>query len=222
MKRALAVLVLGANAACSPVEPLGELRPLPPSPFAPPFRAEIERVWQLPEVTVVGRPPKPHSRPLRNPRVFNPLPGGVLGGWFGDTGLDISASFRPVYAIAAGTLDYSENGHTRWTRGKDTPGSIRLALDEPIPFKGRRVTHVYYTHLSAMEYAQPEGAKVREHVEAGEPIGVTGIGNGVPHLHIGLLLDDQVEQDTWDSLLVEGDIRAVFGGYRNGEVLPRL
>lgn len=202
---------------CSPIRPLSELRPIPP--LSPPFRAEVERVWQIPEVTVVGHAPRPRSRALRNAKLFNPLPGGFIGGWHGDTGLDISASFRPVYALASGTLEYSERGHTLWTRGKDTPHSIRIRLDEPISYKGRFVTHVYYTHLSALEYAQPEHASFHEHVEGGEQIGTTGIGNGVPHLHLGLLLDDHVDQDAWDTLLVEGDIRAVLGGYRNGEAL---
>jgi hypothetical protein len=44
----------------------------------------------------------------------------------------------------------------------------------------------------------------------------------VPHLHLGLLLDGMVEQDSWDGILVEGDIRKLFGGYKNGELLPKL
>ncbi len=145
------------------------------------------------------------------------MPGGVLGGWNGDTGLDVSADHRPVHALAAGTLDYSERGHTPWTRGKDTPNSVRLKLDAPLAWNGRRVTHVYYTHLSSLATVQHEGDAERKHVEAGELLGVSGIGNGVPHLHIGLLLDDDVEQDSWSTILVEGDIRKVFGGYKNGE-----
>jgi murein DD-endopeptidase MepM/ murein hydrolase activator NlpD len=149
------------------------------------------------------------------------MPGGYLGGWNGDTGLDIAGNRLDVFAIAAGTLDYSEWGHTLWTRGRDTPYSVRLALDEPIAWGERRITHVYYTHLSTVETQQAEGAATRKHVEAGERIGVSGIGNGVPHLHLGLLLDDQVEQDSWTFILREGDIRKVMGGYRNGELLPR-
>lgn len=164
-------------------------------------------------------PPAPPSLSptLKNAALHSPVPGGILGGWAGDTGLDVSASFRPVHAIAAGTLDYSEPGHTLWTRGKDTPNSVRIKLDSPIAWKDHRITHVYYTHLSRLETLQREGDEAKKHVEAGEKIGTSGIGNGVPHLHIGLLLDDRVLQDTWDSLLVEGDVRKVFGGYRNGE-----
>jgi len=149
------------------------------------------------------------------------MPGGFLGGWQGDTGLDIAGDHLPVYALAAGTLDYSERGHTLWTRGRDTPFSVRIKLDEPIAWGSQKVTHLYYTHLSKLTSEQAEGATERKHVEAGEQIGVSGIGNGVPHLHLGLLLDDQVEQDSWTYILREEAIRKVMGGYKNGELLPR-
>jgi murein DD-endopeptidase MepM/ murein hydrolase activator NlpD len=79
---------------------------------------------------------------------------------------------------------------------------------------------VYYTHLSAVVTDQPESSVVKKHVAAGERIGTSGIGNGVPHLHLGLLLDGQVEQDRWDFILREDVVRKVMGGYRNGELLP--
>lgn len=168
-------------------------------------------------------PSPPRTAPeLRNPRLRSPMPGGFLGGWQGDTGLDIAGDHLPVYAVAAGTLDYSERGHTLWTRGRDTPFSVRITLDEPIPWGGRKITHVYYTHLSKLATEQPEGAATKKHVEAGEPLGVSGIGNGVPHLHLGFLLDGQVEQDSWTYILREDAIRKVMGGYKNGELLlPR-
>jgi murein DD-endopeptidase MepM/ murein hydrolase activator NlpD len=164
----------------------------------------------------------PRSPPLRDAHLRSPMPGGYLGGWYGDTGIDIAGNRLDVFAIAAGTLDYSEWGHTLWTRGRDTPFSVRLALDEPIAWGAHRITHVYYTHLSKVETEQAEGATRRKHVEAGERIGVSGIGNGVPHLHLGLLLDDQVEQDSWTFILREGEIRKVMGNYKNGELLPLL
>jgi len=168
-------------------------------------------------------PPGPRSPSLRDGRFHDPMPGGYIGGWYGDTGLDIAGNHLPVYAVAAGILDYSERGHTLWMTAPDTPFSVRIALDEPVAWKGEhRVTHVYYTHMSKLLVDQPEGAPVRRHVEAGELIGVSGIGNHVPHLHLGLLLDGLVEQDSWDGILREGDIRKLFGGYKNGELLPSL
>lgn len=190
-------------AASPPPEPAASVRAAPEPPAEPP-------------------PPPyqgPHSAPLRNAALRSPMPGGFVGGWYGDTGLDIAGNHLDVFAIAAGTLDYSERGHTHWTRGKDTPYSVRIALDEPIAWGNRRITHVFYTHLSKLETEQSEGAKTRKHVEAGERIGVSGIGNGVPHLHLGLLLDGQVEQDSWEFILREGDVRKVFG-VANGTKLP--
>ncbi len=162
------------------------------------------------------------SGALRNGDLRSPMPGGFVGGWSGDTGLDIMGSPRPVFALAAGTLDYSEQGHTRWVRGRDTPNSVRFALDTPIAFQKHTITHVYYTHLSKLASVQHEGDSPRKHVEAGELLGMSGVGNGVMHLHVGLLLDGNVAQDSWETLLVEGDIRKVMGGYKNGESLPTM
>ena len=162
----------------------------------------------------------PRSGPIRN-GFFNPIPGATFAGYVGDTGLDLASPPRAVYAIAAGTLDYAEEGHTRWRGPKDTPFSVRLTLDAPIAWKSRHITHVYYTHLSAVAVEQPEGALPRHHVEGGERLGTSGVANGLPHLHLGLLLDGNVEQDSWDGLLVESDVRAALGGYKNGDVLPK-
>ncbi len=160
------------------------------------------------------------SPALRNAGLRSPMPGGSIGGWFGDTGVDISGRYLPVHALGDGTLDYSEWGHTRWTGKGDTAYSIRLELQPPIPWKGRKITHVYYTHLSAVVTNQAEGSAQRKRVVAGERIATSGIGNGVPHLHLGLLLDGQVEQDSWEFILREDAVREVMGGYRNGETLP--
>jgi len=156
---------------------------------------------------------------LHNPALVDPMPGGVLGGYAGDTGLDIGGAHLPVYALAAGTLDYAEWGHTRWVGPRDTAYCARLALDAPIPYRGHLVTHVYYAHLSALDVAQAEGATPRRHVAAGERLGTSGVANGSWHLHLGLLLDGHVDQDDWAYILREDEVRAVLGGYKNGERL---
>ena len=162
------------------------------------------------------------SAPLRNAKLRSPLPGGVLSGYAGDTGLDIGGSSLSVHALGAGTLDYSERGHTRWTGPRDTAWSVRLALDEPIPFGTRRVTHVYCTHMAKVRFQKAEGALGVVRVTAGELLGVSGVANGVPHLHLGLLCDGRVEQDSWEFILRENEVRKVLGGYANGERLPAL
>jgi hypothetical protein len=191
--RALVVTLLLPMAPASP--PTSS--PAPASPQAPPLAAR-----------------------LKNASLASPMPRGNLGGWPGDTGLDIAGDHLEVFALASGTLDYSEWGHTRWTTGKDTAYSVRLALDEPIAWGEHRITHVYYTHLSKVDTAQREGSETRKHVVTGERIGVSGIGNGTPHLHLGLLLDNQVEQDSWTYILREHEVRKVLGNYKNGARLP--
>lgn len=158
---------------------------------------------------------------LRDARFRDPMPGGVLGGYSGDTGLDIGGSRLPVYAIAAGTLDYAEWGHTRWVGPRDTAYCARITLDAPIAWHGHQITHVYYAHMSGLELTQPEStpAPARHHVAAGERLGTSGIANGSWHLHLGLLLDGRVEQDDWDYILGEDEVRAVLGGYKNGQRL---
>lgn len=160
------------------------------------------------------------SPPLRNPALRSPMPRGTFAGYAGDTGLDISGHQLPVHAIADGVLEYSEWGHTRWRGPNDTAYSVRLRLDKPIELGTHRVTHVYYTHLSAVITEQSESSATKKHVVAGERIATSGVANGSPHLHLGLLLDDQVEQDDWQYILREDAVRRVLGGYRNGDTLP--
>jgi murein DD-endopeptidase MepM/ murein hydrolase activator NlpD len=142
--------------------------------------------------------------------LWNPMPGGHLAGYAIDTGLDIGGFKMPVYAIAPGIIEYAETGHTRWTGKGDSPWAVRLALDTPIPWKKRHITHVWYAHLTSVEFAQPEEARERSHVEGGQRLGVSGFANGAPHLHLGMLLDGDVSQD-WGSYLLEDEIRAVLG-----------
>jgi murein DD-endopeptidase MepM/ murein hydrolase activator NlpD len=154
---------------------------------------------------------------LRDARLTSPMPGGILAGYAGDTGLDIAGTRLAVRALAAGTVEYAEWGHTRWRGPKDTAYCVRIALDTPIAFKGHTITHVYYAHMSALAFEQKEGATERRHVAAGESLGTSGVANGSWHLHLGLLLDGHVEQDDWTYILREDDVRAALGGYKPGE-----
>lgn len=157
---------------------------------------------------------------LLNKQLHSPMPGGQMAGYYGDTGLDIAGRYQPVYAIAAGTLDYAERGHTVWRGPRDTDYCVRIELDQPIEYRGKRITHLYYAHLSAVAIPQAEGALPRRHVEAGERLGVSGIANGVPHLHLGLILDGRVDQEYYADVLREWEVRAVLGGYRKDARLP--
>ena len=159
--------------------------------------------------------------PLLRSGLSSPLPGGFVKGYLADTGLDIAGFHLPVFAIAAGTVEYAEPGHTLWTDRGDDPNCVRVRLDAPITWQSRRITHVWYAHMKSLAFVQPEGARARRHVEAGELLGVSGIANRAPHLHLGLLLDGDVSQ-RWGSFLDADQIRALLGDYRNGEHLPGL
>jgi hypothetical protein len=166
--------------------------------------------------------PAPRRSPKLKGGLRSPFPGGRLAGYHGDTGLDIAGRFLPVYALAAGTLDYSERGHTLWRDRRDTDYCVRLQLDQPISYKGHKVTHLYYAHLSAVASVQRKGAPVRRRVAAGERLGTSGLANGTPHLHLGLILDGRVGQHYYADVLREWEVREVLGGYRNGALLPPL
>jgi hypothetical protein len=132
----------------------------------------------------------------------------------------ICASYVPVYAVAPGTLDYSTRGHTSWNGPRDTNWSVRIKLDQPFVVKGRRITHVYYTHLKSVAIHVPDGATHHPHVDAGQLLGVSGIANDVPHLHLGLIVDGRVGQRSDSDILKEWDVRLALGEYAAGERLP--
>jgi len=159
----------------------------------------------------------PSAPKMRDARFSNPMPGGSMAGYFGDTGLDIAGVKLPVYAVGAGTIEYAEWGHTRWRGPHDTAYCVRLKLDAPIAYGDHKITHVYYAHMSEVAFNQAENASEKRHVGAGDSLGTSGIANGSWHLHLGFLLDGQVEQDDWTYILREDAIRQVLGGYKNGE-----
>ena len=149
----------------------------------------------------------------------SPMPGAFVAGYPVDTGLDLAGMKLPVHAIAAGTVDYAERGHSAWTSPRDSPFAVRIELDRPIPHRGRLVTHVWYAHLAELAFEQREGQSPRRRVEAGERLGTSGVANGSWHLHLGLLLDGDVSQ-AWGTFLPEGEVREVLGAPPDGGGSP--
>ena len=160
----------------------------------------------------------PHSEPLAC-GISNPMPGGVTAGYAADTGLDLAGSARDVFAIASGTLDYAEAGHTAWHGRHDSPFAARLALDVPIRIGDRAVTHVWYAHLSEVALEVREGSGEIVHVKAGARLGRSGSANGSPHLHLGMLLDGDVDQ-AWGTFLLEDQVREILCRWGKGKSLP--
>lgn len=142
--------------------------------------------------------------------LVSPMPGAFVAGYPADTGLDLAGIRLPVYAIASGTVDYAERGHSAWSSPRDSPFAVRIELDDPIPHRGRLVTHVWYAHLEDVAFEQAEGASPRRRVEAGERLGTSGVARGAWHLHLGLLLDGDVSQ-AWGTFLPEDAVREVLG-----------
>lgn len=155
--------------------------------------------------------PAPSSVPLLPSGLASPMPGGYLAGYPIDTGLDLAGIKKPVFAIASGSVDYAEDGHTAWNAPRDSKYAVRIRLDEPIPWRDRLITHVWYAHLHSLAFEQAEGERPRRRVEKGELLGISGVANGSWHLHLGMLLGGDVSQ-RWGSYLVEDEIRAVLAG----------
>jgi hypothetical protein len=132
--------------------------------------------------------------------VVNPIPSQNIatnkGGYPADTGLDILTPIgSKVVSPVSGTLEYAEKGHVR-QMGQDAnpnmPGqqdqhSVRIKLDNPFTFAGKQVNYFYATHLYKLNssIANKSGIKVN----AGDFLGLSGVANNVPHVHVGFVKD---------------------------------
>jgi len=175
---------------------------------------------QTDEPSVLVRPPREARSQTLPSGWFNPMPGGYVGGYAADTGLDIAGFRLEVFAVAAGTVVYAEPGHTGWQGPGNTNLSVLIELDEPVAWRGRMITHAWYAHLSELAFEQPEHGPRQRHVVGGTKLGTSGFGNGSPHLHLGLLLDDGVEQK-WGDYLPFDQVAELLGPYRLRDRLPR-
>ncbi|HYE80375.1 MAG TPA: M23 family metallopeptidase [bacterium] len=115
------------------------------------------------------------------------------GAYGTDSGLDILCDVgTPVVAAAAGTIIYSEYGHTPWgttyNKGIDTPYSVLVELDRPLEDRGRKYYYHWYTHLKTLAFDIPDGGEGKR-IKEGTVLGTVGLGNQVPHLHFGILRD---------------------------------
>lgn len=132
--------------------------------------------------------------------VVNPVPSQNIaankGGYAADTGLDILTPIgSKVVSSVSGILEYAEKGHVA-QMGQDAnpnmPGmqdqhSVRIALDKPFSYKGKIVNFFYATHL----YELANGVKNKKDIKitAGTALGLSGVANKVPHVHVGYVGD---------------------------------
>jgi murein DD-endopeptidase MepM/ murein hydrolase activator NlpD len=130
--------------------------------------------------------------------LINPVPGSDWsnnGGYNADSGLDILVPVGTrCVAAADGVVEYAEVGHTPWwedtnlaTMIFDPPYSVRIRLDAPHQEGGVTYNFIWYTHLYKVDPSILNGSNIP--IKAGDTIGITGIGNRVPHLHFGLIAD---------------------------------
>ena len=130
--------------------------------------------------------------------LINPVPTSGWnenGGYDGDSGLDILVPANtPCVCAADGVIEYAELGHTPWYEDTfygngimDPPYSVRIRLDEPIELNGETYYYIWYTHLYKVDSSILNKEEVP--IKAGDPVGKTGIGNRVPHLHFGVIQD---------------------------------
>ena len=130
--------------------------------------------------------------------LINPVPTSGWnenGGYDGDSGLDILVPANtPCVCAADGVIEYAELGHTPWYEDTyygngifNPPHSVRIRLDEPIELNGETYYFIWYTHLYKVDSSIFNKEEVP--IKAGDPVGRTGIGNRVPHLHFGVIKD---------------------------------
>lgn len=138
--------------------------------------------------------------------LINPVPSSNWnnnGGYDSDSGLDILVPVGTKCVCAAdGIVEYAERGHTPWfedtnlsTALFDPPHSVRIKLDNPLEVNGDAYPFIWYTHLFKVDSSILNKFEVP--IKAGDPVGLTGIGNRVPHLHFGIVFDRR--QSKWVS-----------------------
>ncbi|BAY27559.1 hypothetical protein NIES2100_73840 [Calothrix sp. NIES-2100] len=149
-----------------------------------------------------GSPTSPYG-------TISPIPGMTSsggGGYPEDTGLDILSKLgSTVVAAKSGTLIYAEQGHNRQQNqdsDPSTPGfqpshSALVKLDEPITYKGKKYSYMWYTHMRSLnpEIANrgtDKGQAIR--IPQGMQLGEVGVANNVSHLHFGIVGDRNQRQ----------------------------
>jgi hypothetical protein len=150
--------------------------------------------------------------------IVNPVPSQNIatnkGGYAADTGLDILTSIGSrVVSPVSGILEYAERGHVR-QMGQDAnpemPGhqdqhSVRIKLDNPFEYAGKKVNFFYATHMYdlANSIKNKKGIKIN----AGDFLGKSGVANDTPHVHVGF-----VEDREQNSFLNYKQVRSLLSG----------
>ncbi len=130
--------------------------------------------------------------------LINPIPSSGWdnnGGFDGDSGLDILVPVNtPCVCAADGSVIHAEVSHplppddfSFGSQSFSPPHSVLIKLDEPIQGKEDTYYFIWYAHLSKVDPSILNQSGIP--IKAGDPVGRTGIGNRVPHLHFGVVKD---------------------------------
>lgn len=150
--------------------------------------------------------------------VVNPVPSQKIssnkGGYAADTGLDILTPIgSKVVSSVDGILEYAEKGHVAQMGQDANPNmgghqdqhSVRIKLDKPFSYKGKKVNFFYATHLYELDSRVKDKKGIK--IAAGTPLGLSGVANKVPHIHVGYVEDR--EQNKFLNYL---DVRSLLSG----------
>lgn len=150
--------------------------------------------------------------------VVNPVPSQKIssnkGGYAADTGLDILTPVgSKVVSSVDGILEYAEKGHVAQMGQDANPNmaghqdqhSVRIKLDKPFSYKGKKVNFFYATHLYELDSRVKDKKGIK--ITAGTPLGLSGVANKVPHIHVGY-----VEDRAQTKFLNYLDVRSLLSG----------
>jgi hypothetical protein len=165
--------------------------------------------------------------------LVNPVPSQNIssnkGGYAADTGLDILTPIGSrIVSPVSGTLEYAERGHVRQMgqdANPDMPGmqdqhSVRIKLDRPFEYAGKKVNFFYATHMYDLAKSIKNKSGMR--INAGDFLGLSGVANNTPHVHVGFVEDR--EQNTFlnyrqvRSLLTGASVKDLGGDVEHGDV----
>jgi hypothetical protein len=71
--------------------------------------------------------------------------------------------------------------------GMQDQHSVRIRLDTPFKYAGKQVNFFYATHLYQLNSSIANKSGVR--INAGDLLGLSGVANNVPHVHVGFVGD---------------------------------
>ena len=157
--------------------------------------------------------------------LVNPVPSQNIaknkGGYAADTGLDILTPIgSKIVSPVSGMLEYAEKGHVSQMgqdANPDMPGnqdqhSVRIKLDRPFEYAGKKVNFYYVTHMYDLSNSIKNKTGIK--IKAGQFLGKSGVANNTPHVHVGF-----VEDRAQNNFLNFTQVRSLLSGAGAGGIV---